>query len=129
MSWSCNNCGNFSNLPRIFQTLTKNVFFRNLIENMFHCFLTIFNFSEHFRLFRAFPKILRIFLRKFSQNIVFLVFCFSPSVFQSIRAVNYVNLVANLRMGIYEDHLLTNQISIQPVWSPSDRMAYNNKNY
>ena len=129
---------NYRKFSESTKNLQKECFQEYELKTFFHSFLTIFDCSENFpNIFRAFPKIFGIFSCKFSQNIVLGVFpLFTEYLSEHSKQLNCLNLVAGLRMGIYEDQQIHTKTGSRPIkfeYSQSDshtnRMAYNNELY
>ena len=119
------------NLPKeCFQEYELKTFF-----TVFWQFLTVLKMFRTF--FRAFRKIFWIFYCKFSQNVVFGVFpLFTECLSEHSKQLNCLNLVAGLRMGIYEDHQIHTKTGSWPIrlqYSQSNlrtnRTAYNKLKY
>ena len=96
-------CRKFSestgNFPK---TCRKSVFQEFELKTFFHHFLTLFDFSE--RIFQTVPKNFRsIVIQVFTKCYFRCIFEFHRVFSRAFESVKLYNLVAGLRMGIYED--------------------------
>ena len=91
----------------------ESVFSRNFNETPF------LMFSDNFRLFQncflALPKLFGKFNASLHKILFSVYFRFHQVFFRALNQLNYSNLVASLRMGIYEEQQINTKTSSPPI--------------